>query len=204
MPTADPTQTLSVSASLVPAWMLDDGEIVILAIKPSPWFVLLASGPVVAFALALAAAGFLAGRWFESTLLGETVALLALLAGALRVVVAGLQWMGRLYVLTNRRILRLRGAVRVDVFQAPLHEIEDVSLAVTRLEGFIGNVGSLFFGFPDERDPGWLFISQPLEVKAIIEEAVGKARKLFKASHRDAPPTGQSSPRTHNAPPPQE
>ena len=62
-------------------------------------------------------------------------------------------------------------------------------------ERILGNIGSLFFGFPDDRDTGWLFISRPAEVKQIIEETLSNARKLRRrpdGSEAPAQPTDQA------------
>ena len=87
--------------ALVPAHLLDGGEIVIFAIKPSMWFIV-----YVAFRW-VAALGMIAllARSIAQSLpdFNESIILqlAALLAGA-RIVVALMQWVSRLYVLTNR------------------------------------------------------------------------------------------------------
>ena len=60
MASADPA-TQAAPGYLVPANLLSDSEIIILALKPSGWFVLASSLPVVATAAAVAATAFAVG-----------------------------------------------------------------------------------------------------------------------------------------------
>jgi hypothetical protein len=148
------------------------GDEVILAIKPSGWFVLLASWPVIAVAVAIAAGT----RVFGIAGPHQAVPLACVAMGCIRVMAACAQWMGILYVLTNRRVIRVHGAARPDVRSYPLTEIADVQLAAGALEGFLG-VGTLLFTLSDgtHADLCWVHVSSPKEVQAKIVEAIRRA-----------------------------
>ena len=92
--------------AVVPAHLLDGGEVIHFAIKPSPWFVVIVSLRWLAVAVFL---GVLASReFFPHAYLWYVYQLAVLVAGA-RLVWAILEWATRTYVLTNHRVMRIRG-----------------------------------------------------------------------------------------------
>lgn len=173
-PSAEPTPTV-VEEALVPAGVLEDGELVILALKPSGWFVLLVSSPVL-----LAAVVVFAGVEVFSGLLGPVAWGQGILTGCaaasfLRLVIASLQWMGRLYILTNKRLICIRGVMRVCVAGCLLQRVQRVTLATIVSERALG-VGSLLFDVPDGQDVNWLHINRPEEALRIVQEALRRSR----------------------------
>jgi len=176
-PTADPASPAA-AASILPANVLQDGEIVILAIKPSGWSLLLSSWPVLAIAAAVAGATLVAERLQTSTLVSPGLVLLICAAAAvLRVLLAGMQWLGRLYVLTNRRVLQVHGLLRVDVRGCLLREIVETSLSATAPERLLA-IGNLYLRTveDDRPQPAWPHIARPAEVQQIVNEAIRHAR----------------------------
>jgi hypothetical protein len=92
-------------------------------------------------------------------------------------VVACFQWLGRVYVLTDKRVLRIRGVLRADVFQCPLRRITRTAVTATFGERMLA-LGSLFFeaGEVDAAQAGWICIARPQEVRRTVEEAIHRAR----------------------------
>jgi len=176
-PQAEPTSA-AVAEPAVPAKLLEEGEIVILAIKPSLWFVLISSWSVLAVvgivALVALLAGEVPGAWVPRRIIFS----LCFVVGVVRVMVAGFQWAGRLYILTNRRLMGICGVVSVDVSQCPLRQIGEVVPCVSRLERPLG-LGSLFFkdreGSVCEAD--WVNLARPGDVEQLVNEAIGKTRR---------------------------
>ncbi|HKQ48454.1 MAG TPA: PH domain-containing protein [Phycisphaerae bacterium] len=163
----------------VPAHLLDGDEIVHFAIKPSPWFVVFMSLRWVAtgFLLALlAASGALpiqsTYRWYLYQL-GFGIA-------GLRLAWALLEWVSRLYILTNRRVMRIRGIVNVEVFECSLERIQHTELTLSFLER-LTRIGTILFqtagGAPGARGgAAWRMVSRPLEVHEKLREAIHRAR----------------------------
>ena len=108
---------------------LDGDEIIQLSIKPSLWFIPVVSLRFVAAAGLLAAAVAFAMRGSGADLGWRIVQLLVILA-IVRLALAALQWASRLYVLTNRRAMRFRGVLSVDVSECPLAKISEPELCV--------------------------------------------------------------------------
>ncbi|MFW6132325.1 MAG: PH domain-containing protein [Planctomycetota bacterium] len=174
-PSAEQAEAAPAAEALVPARLLDDGEAVLLAVKPSGWFVLLASWPVVLVAAALGVAVYFAEGVLPAA---HPAAMLVCTAAALlRLVLACLQWLGRVYVLTDKRILRIRGIARLDVVQCPLHKIDRTDLVATRGERFfaLGTLTFLAEGLSADAS-AWVNLARPHDVKAVVDEAIHRGR----------------------------
>lgn len=158
---------------LLPEQLLTDGEVIILAVKPSGWFVLLASWPVLAIA---AMAGVAMGLLRTA---GPYQAALLVCVGVvcLRIVVACFQWMGLVYVLTNKRVMRICGLVRTDSVSCRLTEINQVELSRSPLEGPLG-IGSLYFQSTERsvEQAAWINVAGPDELLKTINDAIQRAR----------------------------
>ncbi len=93
---------------------------------------------------------------------------------------ATLQWVSRLYVLTNRRVLRLRGVLDVVLFECPLHKIQNTWLTLSLAERLtrVGTItlqtagGSATSG----GTASWRLISRPLEVHEKLRSAINRAQ----------------------------
>lgn len=176
-PSAEPANPPAEASVAVPSKLLEAGEVVLLAIKPSSWYVLVSSWPVFAVAI-LVAAGMYAGRGvFDVAVSGRTVSLFCLATACLRVIIASFQWLGRLYVLTNLRVLQVRGVMRVEVFACRLKDLRGVFLSQSLLERLVG-IGSLFFqaSRSDASEADWVNIARHTEVQRIVNEAIRRAR----------------------------
>jgi hypothetical protein len=163
--------------SAAPAAFLQDGEVIILAVRPSGWFVLLIAWPVLAAAVCVAAIGCVVGQHFPAAIPQETVLLVCLLIAVARVLAACFQWASRLYVLTNRRVLRIRGGPRADMVQLALKDVVETRLSASRSERLFG-VATLGFELADGPAPAasWVHIGRASEAKKIVDDAVRQAR----------------------------
>lgn len=163
--------------AVVPEKLLNEGEVVILAVKPSPWFVLLYSWPTLAMAVLVVAAAYLAESLLAVDVRPDLFLMAASAVAAVQVFIACCQWVGRLYVLTNIRVMRVRGVFKVDLFQCPLKKIENIVQSATVQERFF-SVGSLFFQAPEcpKDEPGWIHLARPAEVYEVVRDAVARSR----------------------------
>jgi len=158
---------------VVPEHLLDGGEIVYFAIKPSAWYVLLTSlrWIVVAVVIALIASGdFISenDRWY-----GYRIAVIV--AGA-RIGWAMLDWASRLYVLTNRRIMRIRGMFNAELFECPLARIQNTHLRLSVPER-ITRTGTLTFQTAaGGGTASWRVVARPLEVYERVRDAIIRAQ----------------------------
>jgi len=158
------------------AELLQEGEQIIFAMKPSSWFVLIVSWPVLMFLLLVAAVTF-AAEGLIVDLQRQTVMLLCLAGVCIRVMVGCFQWVSHLYVLTNLRVLHVRGLTRTDVLESPLKSLREVPLSCTFLERCFGLASLQFLTANSDRPPiVWTNLARPLEVQKAVQEAIKKAR----------------------------
>lgn len=154
---------------------LDGGEVVILALKPSPWFVLFDSARWLVLSF------FVAGtsQWVANSVSWASASLLirlALAAATFRFGVAVLRWVSRFYVLTNRRVMRIRGVWKVDVFACPLLSIRTTKVTAEIHERVV-RLGTVRFNIdpPRDEDGSWVSIRRPGDVHAQIRRAIKRA-----------------------------
>ena len=156
---ADPVSLGGSLAGIVPDKLLDEGETVILAIKPSLWFLAFGSAKTI----------------------GLSITIIVQFAGALmvlRLLMAVLEWFSRLYVLTDRRVMRIKGVFNVDVFECPLTQIQNTYLTLALHERLF-KLGSIQFATAGTgiSEAVWQNVNEPLTVHETVRQAIWRARK---------------------------
>ncbi len=159
----------------IPGGVIDGGEIVILAIKPSMWRPLFDS------------AAWMVGSWLIAgllTFLGKpivglsmtTTVQIVVMGGAVGLGIAILRWIPTWYVLTNRRIIHIHGIRSPRIDSCELLEIRNTFVQVG-IEEKVTNLGSITFVMDKavNRPRTWRSIQQPLEVHARIRRAIENA-----------------------------
>jgi membrane protein YdbS with pleckstrin-like domain len=168
---------------LVPAQLLDGGETVLLAIKPSLWFIAFNSVRwILILSLVVVGVLWMSPGWqpVEPRLLIQA----AIGFMVLRLAVATLQWVSRLYVLTNRRIMRIRGVFNVDIFEANLTRIQNTYLRLNWYER-VFRLGTIDLSTAGTGgiEASWENVARPLEV----HEAIRRATSGVKRNGVDSP-----------------
>jgi len=164
-------------ATLLAGHILRDGEVVQLILKPSLWFVVLSGMRFHAAVLIGLIWGQLALHDHEAA--ARSVAEIASVLIAGRLTWSILQWMGRLYVLTDFRILRLSGVFTIDVFDCALRRVADTRLTHTFRERLM-RLGSIEIlpGDDGATMPGvWQTIRKPNEVFAKVRATIERAKQ---------------------------
>jgi len=147
--------------------LLLPAEIVIFEFKPSLWYAVLVSAPIVAVGLCLVILAYTV-KELPSALRQWGVVIGVGVIG-LRAAVALLQWLGRTYVLTDRRVLTQSGVFDVHVECAGLEEIENTFVAQAAAQRLLG-IGTLFFRCgPARHDTmAWEHVRRPRDVHAHV------------------------------------
>jgi hypothetical protein len=101
---------------------------------------------------------------------------LAAVAAGVRITWSILVWMGRLYLLTDLRILRLGGVFTIDVVSCPLRKVASVRMVPVVAERLAG-VGSIEITPRDPDLPAvqWQTIAKPHLVQQEILAAITRA-----------------------------
>lgn len=169
------------AAALLPEQLLQGGEVIILLIKPSPWYIVLESlrflavtAVLLVAALALTSAGWLGEQLSISKL---DLVLLAIAITGARLVWQFLEWLSRVYVLTDQRVIRIMGFFRVQVFETQLKKIQHtVTLFSIRERLFaLGTIGFATAG-TDAVEATWRMVAKPLEVHRVVIETLNRYR----------------------------
>jgi hypothetical protein len=171
------SESMSMSSEAVLQHLLSDGEVVLRTIKPSAWFVLLTSVKALAVLALIGASGHYLGRVLSMGRGSQALEVFCCIFAGGRLIAACCQWSGTLYVLTNRRVLRIRGGIRVAIVGCALTEIRHTTLLATGLIERLVRVGTLFFQTDSGNLSGgeWLHVSRPREVLKAIDEAISHA-----------------------------
>jgi hypothetical protein len=163
-------------ATLLASHILHDGETVILLLRPSIWFLLVSGFRFYTAAAALMAVVAVIGNQAHRPIhaLMETGGAMI----ALRLMWAVLQWMGRLYVLTDLRTLTLTGVFNIDVIDCPHRKVARTRLIQPPWHRTLG-VGSVVLTPTDETHPvsWWYLIDHPNDVLKQIDATIHRARQ---------------------------
>ncbi len=170
-----PTVSRELAASVMPEQMLHDDEVVLILTKPSLWFILITS---FRFILTFVLLGVLAVQVTSYTGYSpQTIALVTVIICMGRLVWALAVWTSHTYMLTNQRVVTIKGVVNIRVFQAHLRKIQRTTLyqpLLLRLFG-IGTVGFATAATTD-LDSTWVMIGRPLETHESVVAAINKAQ----------------------------
>lgn len=169
-----PARTLR--AGVLPADVLSGNELVILLLRPSPLYIPLSCAvslcviAMVAFLLAYVA------RWQPSVGWSDAQAFVVGVAlAAMRVAWQALDWYGRVYVLTDRRVVRRMGVLRVSLVEIPLGRVQHTAV-FTRVRERIFGLGTIGFASAgsDVFEVVWVTIRSPFAVHRIVTEAIDR------------------------------
>lgn len=153
---------------------LQDGEIVLLALRPSRWLLtlhLVGSLALVGLALGLAVRAF--GGATTTRGIGIAVAL-AVVAWCPVALWFALDWRSHRYVLTNRRVMASVGFARPFIAEAPLAAVHRVVLYRSLAERAL-RIGTIRFLNPHGIEVArWSLVSRPVGVRCTVLEALHK------------------------------
>jgi len=147
--------------------LLLPAEAVVFELKPSLWYVVIVSLPIAGAGVALA----LLACFMEelSSVWRHWGLVLGIWIVGVRVAVGFLEWLGRTYVLTDRRILKQHGVLNVRVECAGLEEIVSTFVAQAAFQRAVG-IGTIFFrcagGATDAQ--AWEHVRRPKEAHGHI------------------------------------
>jgi hypothetical protein len=163
-------------ATLLASHILRDGEVVLLILKPSIWFILLSSLRFIALTLILTIAAKVFNQHLAGPYRGYAELGTSLIVG--RLMWATLVWMGRLYILTDMRILSISGVFNVEVFDCPLRKVARTRL-IRNVEDRVVGVGSIEIIPQDESYPFglWQTLARPKAVHEQIVATINRAKQ---------------------------
>lgn len=163
-------------ATLLAGHLLRDGEVVLLIVKPSIWFILFS---VMRFSAAVLIVVIAANLWLpDRHKFGHHYIYAGAFAIGARIMWAVLVWIGRLYILTDLRILRLSGVFTVEIFDCPLRKVGQTRLTYSFRERLC-RLGSIDVTPADDARPPfvWQTVRRPVEVHEQVVAAIRQAKE---------------------------
>jgi len=156
----------AVRSRIISPSLLLPAEVVLFELKPSLWYVVFTSLPIVAGGAALVILALAVEQLRSVRHLGMVIGMWVV---GLRVALALLQWLGRTYVLTDRRILVQSGVFDVKVEALGLERIETTFVAQAVVQRLLG-IGTIFCrtGHTGRGGLSWDHVRRPKEVHAHI------------------------------------
>ena len=122
-------------ALLIPPELLQSGETIILLLKPSPWYILLESLRFIAgVVVVMIAVGWLYNQGYYVFLDRHDLLLIGAIAIGARLFWQFLEWLSRVYALTDRRVVRVKGVIHVQVFETQLAQIQHTTTTFSLIE----------------------------------------------------------------------
>lgn len=175
---ADREAAAARAAALLPAELLQPHEIIILLLKPSPWFIVLAPLKTLAILALLTLAMLVLNKYLPLGIANRDLVLLGVGLIGLRLFWQFLEWLSRVYVLTDQRMIRVEGVLRVSIFEARLREIQHTELILAVRERVFG-LGSIAFATAGTAatEVYWLMLAQPLEVHQKVVQTLRRYRR---------------------------
>ncbi|MBC24262.1 MAG: hypothetical protein CMJ32_10155 [Phycisphaerae bacterium] len=165
---AVPGRDLALLSSIV-----GDDETVLLAVRPSPWYIVLSSLALLLLILVLTLGLAWMARlpWFPWS--DHQAFALGVMVGFFVLAWRSFDWFNRMYVLTDRRVICRRGVIRVILFEAPLKNIQHTSIVVMVRERILG-LGTIGFATSGTGifDTWWESVREPFKVHSIVLEAI--------------------------------
>ncbi|GAB4189191.1 MAG: hypothetical protein Kow00105_03700 [Phycisphaeraceae bacterium] len=166
------------AAGMLPAQLLQPGEIIILLLKPSPWFILLAPLRTLIGILILACLLSLLIDRVDLGISHQNLILATMVVMILRVFWQFLEWLSRVYVLTDRRVITVAGVIRVLVFESPLDRVQHTYTHFSLRERLFG-LGTICIATAGTavNETWWQMLSQPLDVHRKIVQTLQRYRR---------------------------
>ena len=167
------------ATALLPAELLQPGEVIVLLLKPSPWLIILI--PLRFIAVTLLGATLITLLQDKGLPLGidrNDLIIATLGIVGVRLFWQMLDWFGRVYVLTDQRVIRVKGVLNVQVFECPLQKIQqtDLILPLVQRVFWLGTIGFATAGTAGH-EAFWLMVAKPLEVHAKVVETLRRYRR---------------------------
>jgi PH (Pleckstrin Homology) domain-containing protein len=166
------------AAGMLPAELIQPGEIIILLLKPSAWFILLAPLRTLTAIIVVAMIADSVNSYTGLGFARQSIILATLGLLMMRVFWQFLEWLSRVYVLTDRRIITVSGVVRIGVFESPLERVQHTNLILSLRERLFA-LGTIAFATAGTAllEAYWLMLEDPLEVHQKIVQTISRYRR---------------------------
>lgn len=163
---------------MLPPELLHGGEIIVLLLKPSPWFIVLAPLQTLTTIVIVTLAAAAAAPSLPLDIARRDVVLLGAAALGVRLFWQLLEWLSRVYVLTDQRVIAVAGVLRIVVFQATHAKVQHTNLLFSLRERVFG-LGTITFSTAGTgaAEAAWRMLARPLEVHQEVVRVINRYRR---------------------------
>ena len=166
------------AAAMIPAQLLQDGEIIVLLLKPHPLYIVLAPLRILVILTLATTLGVLIDTRLTTGANRQSILIVGITLILARLFWQFLEWLSRVYVMTDRRLIAVAGVLRVRVFETPLQNITHSEMLFSIRERLFG-LGTLGFYTAGTGlvEAYWVMLAAPLEVHRQVVEALRRYRR---------------------------
>ena len=157
------------AAAMLPSQLLQGGELIILLLKPSPWYIVLAPLRTLVVIAALTTAAVYLNDIVPLGVPSRDLVLVGVALIGARLFWQFLEWLSRAYVLTDQRMIAVAGVLRISIVEARLTQIQHTRLEFGVRERLF-NLGSIAFATAGTafHEAWWDMIADPLDVHRVV------------------------------------
>ncbi|MEE9404620.1 MAG: PH domain-containing protein [Algisphaera sp.] len=157
------------AGALLPRDLLQPGEIIVLLVKPSALYIALSCLKSLTLIVLLTVLGVSIARATDTHDLAQQLAIGGLVLLLARLAWQFFEWLSRVYVITDQRIITVSGVLQVRVFEAPLKQIAHSELFFSLRERLFA-LGTLVFSTAGtaRSEAAWEMVANPLDVHAKV------------------------------------
>ncbi|QQE12493.1 PH domain-containing protein [Planctomycetota bacterium] len=161
--------------AMIPPDVLQPGETIILLIKPSLLYVVLAPLRTLTIFLIITLVALAANNYIYQFYDSSDIAFLGFIAIGARIFWQFVEWLSRTYILTDQRLIRIKGVTNVSVYETPLSNIQQTEVIRSIREQLTG-LGTLAFSTAGTGyiDAYWVMINNPYEVQNTIIKTINR------------------------------
>ncbi|MEM1110162.1 MAG: PH domain-containing protein [Planctomycetota bacterium] len=166
------------AATMIPAQLLQPGEIIVLLLKPHPLYIVLAPLKTLTIMALFTLLGVMLARDNGAYDLAQNIVIVGMLLIVARLFWQFLEWVSRVYVMTDQRVVTVAGVLRVRVIDTPLSNITHSELFFSLRERVFA-LGTLGFNTAGTAftEAYWVMVAKPLDVHAKVVETLKRYRR---------------------------
>ncbi|QDU34501.1 Bacterial membrane flanked domain protein [Poriferisphaera corsica] len=159
---------------MIPHDILQPGEAIILLLKPSLLYIVLAPLRAIAILAFLTLATLVANNMYTFTNPREII-FIGGVAIAARIFWQFVEWLSRTYILTDQRLIRIKGVTTVSVYETPLSNIQQTEV-IRSIREQLTALGTIAFSTAGTGhiDAYWVMLNNPYEIQNTIIKTINR------------------------------
>lgn len=167
------------ATSILPADLLQGGEIIIMILKPSPLYIILwCFGQILGLLVTAWIANYVHDYFDLDIFYPRTLWMVVGTVVAVRLIYQFFDWLSRTYILTDRRVISMQGIMRIRIFQCTLKQVQHTDMLFSIRERCFG-LGTIVISTAGTggSESFWLMLRRPMAVHRKILQVLNRYGK---------------------------